>query len=194
MLSSKTSFLKILFTGVTLVSINACERNDKIEKEDIQNVLITNNNEETEVYFFTALANSTQAIIAKSQLAQYKSLEQNTRKMSSKIENNQVMLLQEINKITLKKLIVITDINIPTNDDLYKLIDTSYVSFDKVYINSMTKLLYEQIQLLESISKKTNDSTVSKLAFHYLPIQYKLLLETEKLNELNTIKNTTIIN
>lgn len=192
MLSSKTSFLKILFTGVTLVSISACEKNDKIEKESTKNVLTARNNEETEIYFFTALANSTQAIIAKSQLAQYKSLEQKTRDMSSKIENNQVMLLQEINKISLKKLIVITDIDVPANDDLYKLIDTSYTSFDKVYINSMTRLLYEQIQLLEAISKKTNDSDVSKLAFHYLPLQYKLLLETEKLNELKTIKNTTI--
>ncbi|WP_163411435.1 DUF4142 domain-containing protein [Flavobacterium ajazii] len=194
MLSSKTSFLKILFSGVTLLSINACEKKDKIEKEGIKNVLTAQNNDETEIYFFTAIANSTQAIIAKSQLAQYKSLEQKTRDISSKIENNQVMLLQEINKISLKKLIVITDINVPANDDLYKLIDTSYTSFDEVYIHSMTRLLYEQIQLLEIISKKTNDSAISKLAFHYLPLQYRLLLETEKSNELNTIQNTTIIN
>lgn len=192
--SSKTSLLKILFTGVTIVSINSCGKNEKVENGDIKNVLTAKNNEDTEIYFVTALANSTQAIIAKSQLAQYKSLEQETRDISSKIENNQVMLLQEINKISLRKVIVISDMNVPANDDLFKLIDTSYKSFDKVYINSMTTLLYEQIQLLEAISKKTNDSAVSKLVFHYLPIQYNLLFETEKLNELKTIKNTTIIN
>ncbi|MGO4770621.1 hypothetical protein ACEN2I_03075 [Flavobacterium sp. W22_SRS_FK3] len=183
--------LKTVFILVTIVSIGSCEKNERFKKKDIKNVLTTKNNDETEVYFFTSLANTSQSIILKSQLAQYKSLEQKTKDIGFEIENSQTLLLQDIKKLTFRKLIIITDLNTAIiNDDFYKQTDTANANFDKIYINSIINLLYKQIELLETITKETNDTVILKLVTHYLPKQYEFLRKTKRIkNQLKQITN-----
>jgi len=80
-----------------------------------------------------------------------------------------------------KKLVVITDINVTHKRDLYELIDTDENTFNQTYLNSISESLTEQIKLFEKISTETDDETILKLVLQYLPDQYQLLRETERL-------------
>ena len=180
---SNTSFLKTGFIVIILGSFLSCKENEPIEKATSKkDVLTKKNKEEIDAYFFIAASNVTKSIIAKSQLAQHRSVTVSVKNISAIIENNQNLLLQDINKETLKKLIITTDVNSNiANADLYKLIDTVDVNFDKAYIDSTVKSLSEQIKLFESISKETQDASILKLVLYYLPKQYGLLREAKKI-------------
>jgi predicted outer membrane protein len=180
---SKISLLKTGFIVIILSSFLSCKKNELVEKATTKkDVLTKKNTEEIEAYFFIAASNVTKSIIAKSQLAQHKSLKTEVKDISTKIENNQNLLLQEINKESLRKLIITTEVNSNiANDDLYNLIDTINVNFDKAFVNSTIKSLSEQIKLFESISKETQDASILKLVLYYLPKQYELLREAKKI-------------
>lgn len=180
---SKSSFLKAICIVILIIAISSCKKNESLETADNKYVLIKNS-EEIEAYFFIATANVTKLIISKSQLAQHKSIKNTIKDVSVKIENNQNLLLQEINKIAVKKLIIINEINpTVTREDIYELVDKGEVSFDKSYINSIIKSLSEQIELFESISKETEDMEILNLVVHYLPRQYEFLREAKKIKK-----------
>jgi predicted outer membrane protein len=181
--SSKTSFLKTGFIAILTITISSCNENEKLEKVNNKYVL-TKNTEEIEAYFFVATASITKSIISKTQLAQHKSLKNSIKIVSTKLENNQNLLLQEINKISIQKLIIINEINTTvTNKDLYELANKGEIDFDKAYLDSVTKSLSEMIKIFESVAKETNDTTVLKLVAHYLPKQYEFLRETQKIKK-----------
>jgi len=180
---SKSSFLKTICIVILIITIPSCKKNENFEMVNSKYVL-TKNSEEIEAYFFIATANVTKSIISKSQLAQHKSVKNTIKDVSIKIENNQNLLLQEINKIAVKKLIIINEINSTvTPEDIYELVDKREVSFDKSYINSIIKSLSEQIELFESISKQTEDMETLNLVVHYLPKQYEFLREAKKIKK-----------
>jgi len=89
-------------------------------------------------------------------------------------------LLQEITNLANKKLIIITEINATRKRDLYDLIDANEYNFNHAYLDSMNDSLEEQIRLLESISKETNDQTILKMVLQYLPQQYEFSREIQK--------------
>lgn len=183
MSSSKSSFLKTAFIVTLTITISSCNENEKLEKVNNKYVL-TKNTEEIEAYFFVATAGITKSIISKTQLAQHKSLQNSIKIVSIKIENNQNLLLQELNKIAIQKLIIINEINASvTNKDLYELVNKKEIDFDEAYLNSIIKSLSEMIKLFESIAKETNDIEILKLVTHYLPKQYEFLRETEKIKK-----------
>lgn len=185
MFSSKRSFFKTAFIVIVTITISSCNENEKPENRKPENkYVLTKNTEQTEAYFFVATAGVTKTIISKAQLAKRKSLQNSIKIVSSKIENNQKMLLQEINKIAVQKLIIISGINTSvTNKDLYELANKKDVDFDDAYLNSITQSLTEMIGLFESIVKETNDMVILKLVAHYLPKQYEFLRETEKIKK-----------
>lgn len=188
MFSSKRSFFKTAFIVIVTITISSCNENEKPENRKPENkknkYVLTKNSEQIEVYYFVATAGVTKTIISKAQLAKRKSLQNSIKIVSSKIENNQKMLLQEINKIAVQKLIIISEINTSvTNKDLYELVNKKDVDFDDAYLNSITQSLTEMIELLESIAKETNDMVILKLVAHYLPKQYEFLKETEKIKK-----------
>lgn len=188
MFSSKRSFFKTAFIVIVTITISSCNENEKPENRKPENkknkYVLTKNTEQTEAYFFVATAGITKTIISKAQLAKRKSLQNSIKIVSSKIENNQKMLLQEINKIAVQKLIIISEINTSvTNKDLYELANKKDVDFDDAYLNSITQSLTEMIGLFESIAKETNDMVILKLVAHYLPKQYEFLRETEKIKK-----------
>lgn len=180
---SKSSFLKTICIVILITTISSCKKNESFEKVNSKYVL-TKNSEEIEAYFFISTANVTKSIISKSQLAQHRSSKNTVKNVSIKIENNQNLLLQEINKIAVKKLIITNEINSTvTPEDIYELVDKRQVSFDKSYINSIINSLSEQIDLFEPISKKTEDMEILNLVVHYLPKQYEFLREAEKIKK-----------
>lgn len=181
--SSKSSFLKTAFIVISTIAISSCDKNEKLENVSNKFVL-TKNTEEIEAYFFIATASITKSIVSKSQLAQHKSSQNSIKIISTEIENNQNLLLQEINKIAIQKLVIINEINTAvTNKELYELVNKREVDFDKAYLNSVIKSSSEMIKLFESIAKETNDTTVLKLVANYLPKQYEFLRETEKIKK-----------
>lgn len=165
---------------IMTTTISSCNHNENPEKTN--KYVLTKNPEEIEAYFFVAIANTTKSIISKSQLAQQKSAKGQIKNISIQTENSQKHLLQEINKIAVEKLIIINEINTTvTNKDLYELQNKNDVDFDKAYLNSITKSLSETIKLLETIANETNDTVTLKFVTHYLPKQYELLRNTEKI-------------
>jgi predicted outer membrane protein len=181
---SKSRIYNILFLLLILVCLAACKQENKLESSNKKIVFEKKNNEEIEAYFFIATASISKSIISKSQIAQQKCRQKEIQSLSKRIENDQSHLLEDITKMANKRLIIITDINESTvKKDLYQLIDTAEVHFDKAYINSITASLSEQIELLESISKETKDESILKLVLSYLPQQYILLRETKKIKE-----------
>lgn len=176
----KATIFKVLFLLI-LICMTSCKKNDSIENALKKNEAFTKNEEEeTEALFFIATTNVSKAIISKSQIAQQKSSEKSILILGKKIESHQNRLLQDITQIANKKLIVISEINAAHKRDTYELITANPSDFDGVYLNSMKQCLEEQISLLETISKETNDKIILKLVLKYLPEQFDLLRETER--------------
>jgi len=164
-----------------MITISSCNENENLKKVNNKYVL-TKSAEEIEAYFFTETASVTKSIISKSKLAKQKSLNNTIKIVSIKIEKNQNLLLQDISKKAIEKLIIINEITTAvTNEDLYELANKKEADFDKAYINSITKSLSETIKLFEAIARETNDTEILKLVTHYLPKQYEFLRETEKI-------------
>ncbi|WP_243854622.1 DUF4142 domain-containing protein [Flavobacterium sp. 270] len=129
------------------------------------------------------MANASKSIISKSKIAKQKCSEIKILELSNKVEDHQNQLLQEVTNLADKRLVIITEINATHKRDLYALIDASGPNFKNTYLNSIIASLEEQIQLFESISKDTNDKAILKLVLQYLPEQYKLLRETERIKK-----------
>ena len=180
---SKISLLKTGFIMIILGSFLSCKKSEPSEKAtNEKDVLLKKNKEEIDAYFFIATSNVSKSIIAKSQLAQHKGLKNKVKEISKVIENNQNLLLEEVNKGALEKLIITTEVNSTVaNDDLYELIDTADVNFDKAFIDSIIKSLSQQIKMFESVSKETQDTSILKLVLYYLPKQYELLRQANKI-------------
>ncbi|MNE86007.1 hypothetical protein D3C80_1830630 [compost metagenome] len=49
----------------------------------------------------------------------------------------------------------------------------------------MTEAICDQIELLETISRETNDKEILELVLRFLPQQYRLLRETERIKKQN---------
>ena len=176
----KSLFFKIAFVVLGVTFFESCNKNDTTK-----NTIFTDNvKEEKEAYFFIATVNVSKKMISKSQIAQQKCSDSTIQDVSKKIEIHQNQLLQEVTKLANRKLIIITEINATHKRDLYDLIDADEISFNQAYLNSIQESLHEEINLLESISKETNDQTILKLVLQYLPEQYQFLRETEKIKKV----------
>ncbi|MBS7230759.1 DUF4142 domain-containing protein [Flavobacterium psychroterrae] len=179
----KATFFRLIFLLIIMISLASCKKNNPVESSLKSETFNKTEKEEIEAFFFIATANVTKSIISKSQIAQQKSSDFTIRELSKKIEINQNQLLHDISKMATKKLIIITEIDATHNKrDLYDLIDANNTDFNKTYLNAMTESLKEQIGLLESISKQTNDKTILKLVLQYLPEQYQILREMQRIN------------
>jgi predicted outer membrane protein len=182
----KATNFRLIFLLTIILCITSCKKNNPIETALKNETFTKTEKEEIEAFFFIATANVSKSIISKSEIAQQKSSDFTIQELSKKIETEQTEILQEISKIANKKLIIITEINATHKRDLYDLIDSSNEDFDKTYLVSMTESIKEQIGLLESISKQTNDKTILKLVLQYLPEQYQILREMQRINnEIN---------
>jgi len=179
----KAAFLRVSFLLIVVCSAS-CKKHNPIESALKNETFTKTEKEEIEAFFFIATANVSSSIISKSQIAQQKCSEISIQELSKKIEAHQTELLQEITKIANKRLVIITEIDATHKRDLYKLIDAGDTNFKGAYLNSITESLDEQIKLLESISKQTNDKTILSLVLKYLPEQKKLLSETESLKKV----------
>ncbi|WP_246522422.1 DUF4142 domain-containing protein [Flavobacterium branchiicola] len=157
------------------------QKGSRTEKETFgQNRKQQNDKDQLEASFFIATANVSNAIISKSQIAQKRS-ESTIQDLSKKIENHQNLLLQNISEMANKKLIIITDINAIHKKDIYELTDPNESTFTRIYLNSIAASLSEQIKLFEKISAETNDEKILKLVLQFLPEQYQLLRETQRI-------------
>lgn len=148
-------------------------------------VFAKNEREETEALFFISTANFSKGIISKSQIAQQKSSDIMVQELSKRIEIQENQLLDETTKMAALKLVVVTEINATHKRDLYDLIDASSNDFDNIYLHAMREALNDQIELFESISRQTNDKKILELVLRYLPEQYKLLRETDRIKKQN---------
>ncbi|SMO46316.1 protein of unknown function [Flavobacterium resistens] len=181
----KVAILKVFFLLIIL-SFSACGKKERQKANFFKNETFSQNNklqidkDQIETSFFIAAANVSNVLISKSQFAQ-KHSENPIQDLSKKIEEHQNQLLQQIAEMANKKLVVITDINVTHKRDLYELIDTDENTFNQTYLNSISESLTEQIKLFEKISTETDDETILKLVLQYLPDQYQLLRETERL-------------
>ncbi|WP_035648986.1 MULTISPECIES: DUF4142 domain-containing protein [unclassified Flavobacterium] len=181
----KAAILKVFFLLIIL-SFSACGKKERQKANFFKNETFSQNNklqidkDQIETSFFIAAANVSNVLISKSQFAQKRS-ENPIQDLSKKIEEHQNQLLQQIAEMANKKLVVITDINVTHKRDLYELIDTDENTFNQTYLNSISESLTEQIKLFEKISTETDDETILKLVLQYLPDQYQLLRETERL-------------
>ncbi|MBW1656469.1 DUF4142 domain-containing protein [Flavobacterium quisquiliarum] len=179
-------FFKGFFLLVMLFCITSCKHNDPIETSFLKNeVFAKNEREETEAFFFISTANVSKLVISKSQIAQQKSSDIIIRELAKRTEIQQNQLLEEISKMATLKLIVITEVNATHKRDLYNLIDAKGKEFNDLYLDSMKDALCDQIELFEAISRETNDKKTLELVLRFLPEQYKLLRETERIRKQN---------
>ncbi|QSW89936.1 DUF4142 domain-containing protein [Flavobacterium endoglycinae] len=177
----KAIIFKVLFLLI-VIFVTSCRKSNSIESNLKKNEAFSKNDkEEVEAFFFIATANVGKTIISKSQIAQQKSSESSIMILGKKIERSQSRLLQEVTELANKKLIIISEINATHRRDTYDLVTAKNSSeFNRVYLRAMKKCLEEQIQLLETVSKETNDKAILKLVLKYLPEQFDLLREIEQ--------------
>ncbi|WJS97001.1 DUF4142 domain-containing protein [Flavobacterium johnsoniae] len=181
----KTIFFKVFFLSAIIICSSSCKRINPIEKSLKNQSFAINEKEKTEVFFFISTANLSKGIISKSQIAQQKSSDVIVKQLSQRIEFRETQLLNEITRMANRKLIVITEINAMHKIDLYNLTDAKTNDFNDIYLNATKEALDDQIELFESISRETNDKKILELVLRYLPEQYKLLRETERLRKQN---------
>nr|WP_294786314.1 DUF4142 domain-containing protein [uncultured Flavobacterium sp.] len=141
--------------------------------------------EETEASFFISTAKITQSIISKSQIAQQKSSDAIVQELGKRIEFQENQILNEISELATLKLIVVTEINATHKRDLYNLVDANGSDFNYIYLNAINEALKKQIELFETISRETNDKQILQVVLRYLPEQYKLLREIERIKKEN---------
>jgi hypothetical protein len=177
----KAPIFKVLFLLIFIICFSSCGKKNQQTSSFKKEAFNRNNNEELENSFFIEMANVMNSMISKSQIAQQKSSESKILEVSKKIVDHQNQLLQKVNEMANKKLIIITDINASHKEELRELNNTNDAGFNKAYLSSMTVALDQQIKLFEQISKKTNDQLILKLVLQYLPEQYQLLRETEQI-------------
>ena len=177
----KVTFFKVLFLLI-IICVSSCKKNNSIENTLKKNeTFAKNEEEETVAFFFIETANVGKTIISKSQIAQQKSSENSIVILGKQIERHQNQLLHEITELANKKLIIISEINATHRGDTYELITANPSDFNRVYLNSMKECLEQQIKLLETVSNETNDKIILKLVLKYLPEQFDLLRETERI-------------
>ena len=181
----KATYFKVFFLFVLMICITSCRKINPIENTLKNQAFAKNDREETEVFFFISTANISKTIISKSQIAKQKSSDVIVQELSKRIEIQETQLLEEVTKMATSKLIVITEINATHKRDLYNLIDASNNDFNSIYLNAMTEAICGQIELLETISRETNDKQILELVLRFLPEQYKLLRETERIKKQN---------
>ncbi|MFC0779357.1 DUF4142 domain-containing protein [Flavobacterium sp. HJSW_4] len=181
----KTVYFKVFFLFVLIICITSCRKINPIENTLKNQAFAKNEREETEVFFFISVANVSKSIISKSQIAQQKSSDVIVQELSKRIEVQENQLLEEITKMATSKLIVITEINAMHKRDLYNLVDASNNDFNSIYLDAMTDAICDQIELLETISRETNDKQILELVLRFLPEQYKLLREAERIKKQN---------
>ncbi|MDP5200063.1 DUF4142 domain-containing protein [Flavobacterium sp. DG2-3] len=181
----KTAYFKVFFSFLLVICITSCRKINPIENTLKNQAFAKNEREETEVFFFISTANITKSIISKSQIAQQKSSDIIVQELSKRIEVQENQLLEELNKMATSKLIVITEINATHKRDLYNLIDANGNDFNTIYLDAVSEGICDQIELLETISRETNDKAILEFVLRFLPEQYKLLRETERLKKQN---------
>lgn len=181
----KASILKVIFLLAFVFCITSCRRINPIESSLKNQAFAITEKEESEAFFFISTANASKSIISKSLIAQQKSSDAIVQELSKRIEIQENQILDEISKTATLKLIVITEINATHKRDLYNLVDASGNEFNDIYLNAMTDALNNQIELFETISRETNDKKILELVLRYLPEQYKLLRETERIKKQN---------
>lgn len=181
----KTNLFKVFFLSATIICSSSCKRINPIEKTLKNQSFAINQKEKTEVFFFISTANLSKGIISKSQIAQQKSSDVIVKQLSQRIEFKEKQLLNEITRMADLKLIVITEINATHKIDMYNLTDAGANDFNEIYLNATKEALNDQIELFESISRETNDKKILELVLRYLPEQYKLLRETERIRKQN---------
>lgn len=179
----EVSFLKVFLLLATLLCMSSCRKINPIETTLKNQTFAKNEREESEAFFFISTSNICKGIVSKSKIAQQKSSDESIQQLSKRIEAHENKLLDEISKIATTKLIVITEINATHRRDLYNLIDANGNEFNNEYLSSVKESLSDQTELLESISTETNDKTILQLVLHFLPEQYKVLRETERLQK-----------
>ncbi|KAF2338059.1 DUF4142 domain-containing protein [Flavobacterium ginsenosidimutans] len=181
----KASIFKVLFSFLLILCIASCRKINPIENTLKNQAFAKNDREETEVFFFISTANVSKSIISKSQIAQQKSSDVIVKELAKRIEIQQSQLLEEVTKMATSKLIVITEINATHKRDLYNILDANRNEFNNIYLDAMTDAICDQIELLEKISRETNDKETLELVLRYLPEEYKLLRETERVKKQN---------
>ncbi|SFC85961.1 DUF4142 domain-containing protein [Flavobacterium phragmitis] len=181
----KASIFKVFFLIVLVLCITSCRKINPIENSFKNQAFVITEKEETETYFFISTANASKSIISKSQIAQQKSSDAIVQELGKRIEIQENQVLDEVSKMAAMKLIVITEINATHKRDLYNLIDAKGNDFNDVYLNAMKEALSDQIELFETISRETNDKQILELVLRFLPEQYKLLRETERIRKQN---------
>ncbi|MFD2938790.1 DUF4142 domain-containing protein [Flavobacterium notoginsengisoli] len=181
----KASTFKVFFVFVLVVCSTSCRKINPIENSLKNQAFAITEREETETYFFISTANASKSIISKSQIAQQKSSDVIIQELGKRIEFQENLVLNEISKMATMKLIVITEINATHKRDLYNLVDAKGNEFNDIYLNAMKDALSDQIELFETISRETNDKQILELVLRYLPEQYKLLRETERIRKQN---------
>ncbi len=179
----KASIFKVLFSFLLILCIASCRKINPIENTLKNQAFAKNDREETEVFFFISTANVSKSIISKSQIAQQKSSDVIVKELAKRIEIQQSQLLEEVTKMATSKLIVITEINATHKRDLYNILDANRNEFNNIYLDAMTDAICDQIELLEKISRETNDKETLELVLRYLPEEYKLLRETERVKK-----------
>jgi hypothetical protein len=177
----KATFFKVFFLLIILISFPFCGKKSQRESSIKKETFNKSKEEEIESSFFIEMGNIVNSIISKSQIAKQKSSESKILEVSKKIENHQNQLLQQVTEMANKKLIMITDINATHKDEILELMNTNDSNFSKTYLSSMATSLAQQIELFEKISRETNDQLILKLVLQYLPQQYQLLRETERI-------------
>ncbi|MCV2487217.1 DUF4142 domain-containing protein [Flavobacterium sp. SH_e] len=181
----KATFFKVLFLFVLVLCMTSCRKINPIENTLKTQAFAQSDREETEVFFFISTANVSKSIISKSQIAQQRSSDVIVQELAKRIEIQQSQLLEELTKMATSKLIVITEINATHKRDLYNILDANKNEFNNVYLEAMTDAICDQIELLEKISRETNDKQTLELVLRYLPEEYKLLRETERVKKQN---------
>lgn len=181
----KAIIFKVFFLLVLIVCMTSCRKVNPIENTLKNQAFAKTDREETEVFFFISTANVSKSIISKSQIAQQKSSDIYIQELSRRMETQQSQLLDEISKMATSKLIVITEIDATHKRDLYDLIDAKGGDFNTVYLDAMKESICDQIDLLETISRETNDKQILQLVLRYLPEQFRLLRETERIIKQN---------
>lgn len=175
----------LLFLLVTLNS--GCEQKRKPSNKLKIATEEFNVNQNTEAQFLISISNLSKNIIAANEKAISKSTNQEIKKFSIDVKNEQQSLLENITNLANNNLIILTELN---SNDVKKnknaIVIDNETNFDEQYVDYLFFALNQEVKIFEEIILQTQDVDIIKLVNVAIPKQQKFILQ------LHNFKNESI--
>lgn len=183
----KIKIFNIILLFFLMIINFACDYKNKPSNTFKIGIEEFNVNQNVEAQFLIRIANLSKKIIAANDIAISKSNNEEIKKLSIEVKNEQQSLLDDITKLANNNLIIITELN---SNNITKSKNTLIIrhenNFDDYYVDYLFFVINQEVEIFEEIILETKDAEIKKIVDSAIPKYQKFL------QQLYNFKNGSI--